>query len=167
MRGILVWLLSAAIAFFFTAGAFLLLANLGSNASERNLEPRSPPESQPLMEIVLQRDQLSNLQPLGDQRLSFRVKNGSESNFSQVSVTMRVSSDNTAFGESRYYRAEIENLKSGGSKPVRSRIDLSPFEATQGQMSGSDSEDENRIILEVQATTPEGISSVKTAVLPF
>ena len=167
MRGFSIWLLSAAVAFFLTAGAFLLLANLGSNVSERNRVPGSPSGSQPLVELILEEDRLSSLRPVQDQRLQFRVKNGSGRSFSQVSVTVRVSSDNTAFGESRYYRVKIDDLKSGQSKPVESRVDLSPFEDPGERPDRSAAGDEERIILEVQATTPEGLSSVKTAILPF
>lgn len=167
MRGFLIWLLSALAAFFITAGAFLFLANLGSNVSETELAPRSPSDPQPLIELDLNRNQLTSLQPLEEQRLSVEVINGSERTFSQVSITVRVTSDNTAFGESRYYRAEIRDLEAGDSKSVRSFVDLSPFEAPQGQPARSDAEDRDRIILQVQATTPEGISSFKTAVLSF
>lgn len=169
MRGLLVWFIGTAIAFFITASAFLLLANFGSNTSERSLEPRSPSSRLQLpLELNFNKDRLGSLKTLPAQKLSVNVKNQGSSIFSKVSLTLRVSSEDTRLSRSRYYQGQVSNLKAGGSETVQFELDLSPF-------SGSRKEDpllpgnpeRSRILLEVQATTPEGISTVKTAVLPF
>ncbi len=96
------------------------------------------------------------------------VRNGSDDPFSKVSLTLRVSSEDTTLSGARYYRAEVNGLEAGESEPVPFPLDLSPLADLPGNgapLSGDRAP--SRIVLEFQATTPEGISRVKTAVLPF
>ncbi|HZY64362.1 MAG TPA: hypothetical protein VFE21_00560 [Rubrobacteraceae bacterium] len=169
MRGFLVWVFGTVVAFLVTAGAFLLLANLGSNASERSLESRPSSSSASLpLELKMGKEQLESFEARPDQAFYLVVSNQGESAFSKVNLTLRVSSEDTALSRSRYYRAEIEQLKAGGSKTAQFSLDLSPFSEPRNQSTyQAGSEGRNRTILEVQATTPEGISVVKTAVLPL
>lgn len=169
MKSFLIWFFGTLGAFAFTAGAFLLLANLGSGASERNLEPPSPSSSIRLpLELGMDEDQLETLEARTGQNLTVVVSNGSSSPFSEVSLTLRVSSEDTALGRARYYRAKVENLGAGDSEPVRFPIDLSPISGSrEGESYQPGGQERSRVVLEAQATTPEGISTVKTAVLPF
>ena len=169
MKNFLIWFLGALGAFVFTAGAFLLLANLGSNASERSLEPPSSSSNVRLpLELRMNEDQLSSLEARRGQELNLIVENGGSSSFSKVSLTLRVSSEDTALTGARYYQAKVENLEAGGSKPVRFPLDLSPISDAGGaETYQPEDQERSRVVLEVQATTPEGISTVKTAVLPF
>ncbi|CAN5652882.1 hypothetical protein BH24ACT22_BH24ACT22_03110 [soil metagenome] len=159
------------VAFIVTAGAFLLLANLGSNASERSLGP--PPSSsspRPPLELSMNRQQLESLEALSDQKLTLAVRNGSGDSYSKVSLTLRVSSEDTTLAKARYYRKEVNRLNAGESEPVPFSMDLSPLadlREDKSYLPASEEQVRSRIILEVQATTPEGISTVKTAVLPF
>ena len=155
MRGAAILVSGAALAFLLTSGAFLLLANLGSNPSERTLAPAaSGPE--PFLTLTFGKSQLESLQQAPDQRLAPVVRNGREEPISDVNITLEVSSENTALSEVRHYRATVEKLDPGESISVPFEIDLSPL----GQSP-------DRMILEVQATTPEGLSAVRTAILPF
>lgn len=113
-------------------------------------------------------DRLGALEARKDQVLTLVVNNGSSNSFSEVSLTLRVSSEDTALAGARYYQAKVEDLEAGGSKPVRFPLDLSPISDSQERETYQPGDQErSRIVLEVQATTPEGISTVKTAVLPF
>lgn len=169
MRNLLVWTFGTAGAFFITAGAFLLLANLGSNASERSLNPKPPSLKTGLpLELKMDKDRLKSLRARPDQELSIVVNNRSEKDFSEVNLTLRVSSGDTSLSKSRYYQAKIKPLKAGTSKTARFLLDLSPISESPDQsVYPPENEEINQIILEAQATTPEGISSVKTAVLPL
>jgi hypothetical protein len=169
IRNFFIWLFGTVGAFLVTAGAFLLLANLGSNASEHSLEPASPSSSnRPPLELTVNRDRLKSLEALPDQQLMLVVANQSQSTFSKVSLTLRVSSEDTTLTNSRYYQASVNELKAGESEEVEFPLDLSPISAPRGaNISPANGQERRRILLEVQATTPEGVSAIKTAVLPF
>lgn len=155
------WLLGTIGAFLLTTGAFLLLANLGSNASERSLEPRqSPTSTSPPLEIKMNESRLQRLRAAPGQTLPLVVSNQGQSAFSEVNLTLRVYSEDTALFDSSYYRRSIERLEAGESETIRFSLDLSPAPKFSDR-------ERARTILEVQATTPEGISALKTAVLPF
>ncbi|MGB3635913.1 MAG: hypothetical protein WA982_17885 [Rubrobacteraceae bacterium] len=107
------------------------------------------------------------MEAVEDQELTVAVRNGSGSSFSKVSLTLRVSSEDTTLARSRYYRAEVSELKPGESESVPFALDLSPLAAPREEVYAPGGPVQSRMVLEVQATTPEGISAVKTAVLPF
>ena len=70
MRDAIFWLSGAALAFFITAGAFLLLANLATVPPEKSLKPDpSPGGSEPAVELVLDEGRLASLGPHRDQSL--------------------------------------------------------------------------------------------------
>ncbi|CAN5642313.1 hypothetical protein BH24ACT21_BH24ACT21_00350 [soil metagenome] len=169
MKGFLIWFFGTVGAFLVTAGAFLLLANLGSNASERSLESSPPSSGARLpLELNMNRDELESLEALAGQELTLVVENGSSNSFSEVSLTLRVSSEDTTLADSRYYQAKVNELEAGESERATFPLDLSPLADPREEGAyGSGSRGRSRIVLEVQATTPEGISAVKTAVLPF
>ncbi len=161
MREAAFWISGAALAFFATAGAFLLLANLGTGPSEKNLppHPRSA-ESGPALELHLDEGQLASLKALPDQELDVRVSNTGGEDLSNVNLTLEVSSENTALSDTRYYRETVEDLAAGSYVTVRFYLDLSAPESTAAVP------EPPRKIIEVRATTPEGVSAIKTAIVP-
>lgn len=169
MKGVLIWLFGTAGAFLITAGVFLLLANLGSNASESSLEtPTATSNPRAPLQLNIDRARLGSLEAFEDQELAVVVRNGSDNSFSKVSLTLRVSSEDTTLTRARYYRAEVSRLREEKSESVPFTLDLSPLAGlpeNEARLPGDLIR--NRVVLEIQATTPEGISTVKTAVLPF
>lgn len=166
MRGLVIWGFGSAMAFLVTAGAFLVLANLSNTLPARNADPKpAPPKSTPPLKLELSEVRLKELEKSSGQILPLTVKNKSESALSDISLTMRAISEDTTQPGVRYYRATIKNLSAGASKTVQFKLDLSSPESLESRQTPPDSP-EPRNILEVQATTPEGISAIKTAVLP-
>jgi hypothetical protein len=165
VREALFWVSGAAVAFFITAGAFLLLANLGTGPSEKNL-PADPgtDESGPDLELNLEEAELATLAPLPNQRLDLTVDNVGSEDMSNVNLTLEVSSEDTALSDARYYRETVEKLAAGKSTTVPFYLDLSTPEAG---LTVPDVPEPPRTIVEVRATTPEGVSAVKTAILPL
>ncbi len=165
MREAAFWVSGAAVAFFITAGAFLLLANLGTGPSEKNL-PADPGtgKSGPDLELNLGEGALTNLAPLPQQRFDLRVENVGSEDLSDISLTVEVSSENTAFPDARYYRETVEKLAAGESTIVPFYLDLS---TPQAGLTVPEAPEPPRTIVEVRAATPEGVSAVKTAILPL
>jgi hypothetical protein len=164
VREAALWISGAALAFFVTAGAFLLLANLGTGPSEESLPPAPQRvESGPALELHLDEDQLASLRALPDQRLEVGVENPGDENLSDVNLTLEVSSENTALSDARYYREKVDTLAAGGSATVYFYPNLSEGESTIP----ANLPEPPRKILEVRATTPTGVSAVKTAILPL
>jgi hypothetical protein len=163
VREAALWVSGAALAFFVTAGAFLLLANLGTGPSEESLPPDPQrAESGPALELNLDEDQLASLRALPDQRLDVGVENSGDEDLSGVNLTLEVSSENTALSGARYYREKVDTLAAGRSTTVSFYPNLSEGEGTIPTAVP----EPPRKILEVRATTPTGVSAVKTAVLP-
>jgi hypothetical protein len=165
VRGVVSWASGAVLAFLLTAGAFLLLANLGTGPSERSLppDPRSG-ASGPSLALSLEADQLVSLDRFPDQKLVLGVSNEGDRDLSDVNLTLKVFSENTAISEARYYRATVRSLSAGETIDANFEVDLSPpIGAGRAYSGGSDPP---REIIEVRATTPEGVSAVKTAILP-
>jgi len=163
MKDVVFWLSGAALAFLITAGAFLLLANLATVPSERSLAPEPPSKgSGPTMDLALDQERLASLKPRPDQSLYLAVKNEGTGRLSNVNVTLIVSSENTALSSSRYYRRTVDKVASGGTANVLFEFDLSAPKQRAGQIS----QEPARNILEFRATTPEGISTARTVILP-
>lgn len=165
MRGAISWFVAAAVAFFVTAGAFLLLANLGGDREEQPLSRPRPTDSGPLLKMELREDQLENLRHAPDQRLEVDLNNTSAKPISGLNATVKVASENTAVPETRFYRAVVDRLKADETKTVGFAVDLSSFEDPT-DASLDPAAEPPRIVLEVRATTPRGASAIKTAVLP-
>ncbi len=164
MREAALWISGAALAFFVTAGAFLLLANLGTGPSEESLPPDpQPAESGPALELNLDEDQLASLRALPDQRFEVGVENPGDEALSDVNLTLEVSSENTALSDARYYRDTVDTLATGKSTVVPFHLDLSATEVSNP----ANTPEPPRTIVEVRATTPTGVSAVKTAILPL
>lgn len=164
MRGVVVWFSGAALAFLLTAGAFLLLANIATIPAEKSLAPE-PPEaaSTPIVELEPKANQLASLKLQPDQSLDLTVRNESDAPLSDVNVTLGVSSENTALSGSRYYRQTVEKIPAEGTVRVPFGLDLSEPEQ---RPTGRPASEPAREILEIKATTPDGISTVKTVILP-
>ena len=166
MRGVALWASGAALAFFVTAGAFLLLANLATGSSEENLSPDAGPgKSGPALDLDLNRGQLASLEAGPDQKLRLAVQNEGDRGFSDVNLTLEVSSGNTALPETRYYRHTVQTLEIGETRNVEFVLDLSEAESTNTPAPEVQSEPQR--ILEIRATTPEGVSEVRTAIVPL
>ncbi len=164
MRDVAIWLSGAALAFFLTAGAFLLLANLATAPSEKSLAPDQPEAgAQPAIELAPDAQQLASLRPEPDQNLDLAVKNEGGRSLSHVNVTLMVSSENTALTDYRYYRHTVEKVAAGETADVHFGFDLSE---PQQRPTGRPASEPARAILEIEATTPNGISTVKTVILP-
>ena len=164
MREATLWFSGAALAFFVTASAFLLLANLGTGPSEKNLPPvLRPARSGPALELNLDESELASLRALPDRRLDVGVKNQDDEVLTDVNLTLEVSSENTALSDARYYRRTVEELEAGRSVTVSFNLDLSAQEKTNPAAIP----EAPRKILEVRATTPTGVSAIKTAIVPL
>lgn len=162
MRDAVFWLSGAALAFFVTAGAFLLLANLATVPPEKSLKP-DPNGSEPAVELVLDEERLASLRPQHNQSLDLLVQNEGDGRLSDVNVTLIVSSENTALQNTRYYQRTVERVQPGGTAGVRFEFDLSDPERPAA---GRPPSEPARNILEFRATTPGGISTVRTVILP-
>ena len=166
MRDFLSWFSAAAVAFFVTAGAFLLLANLASDTNEAQRISRPQPSSGgPTLKMDLQADGLDALERAPGQRLEVVVSNTGDRPVSDLNATVKVSSEDTALVRTRFYRAAVTKLRADETKTVGFEVDLSPFEDPAGGAPVGLLEPP-RTIVEVRATTPRGASAVKTAVLP-
>jgi hypothetical protein len=165
VREVALWVAAAALAFFVTAGAFLVLANLATGSLQDDV-PAEPAggESGPAVDLDLNRNRLSSLEPAPDQELLLTVENAGGSDFSNVNLTIESSSGDTADPRSRYYRRTLRDLGSGESVEVGFVLDLSRQTRSPGAPAASE---ERSAILEIRATTPEGVSAVRTAILPL
>ena len=164
MKDIVFWISGTALAFLVTAEAFLLLANLATAPSEKSLAPDSPEAgSEPAVELTLDTEQLESLRPRPDQSLDLVVKNEGGRPISDVNVTLSVSSENTALSNPRYYRQTLGKVPAGEAEDVDFGFDLSEPEQ---RVTGRPASEPARNILEIKAATPEGISTVRTVILP-
>ena len=165
MRDAALWAAGAALAFFLTAGAFLLLANLATSPAAEDL-PAAPArgETGPALDLDLNRDRLASLESAPDQELLLTVENAGGKDFSNVNLTLEASSEDTANPRSRYYRRTLRDLKAGERVEVGFLLDLS--KPPEGSAAPTASEERSEI-LEIRATTPEGVSEVRTAILPL
>lgn len=170
MRGVALWVLGASVAFLVMAGAFLLLANLASDPATGDpiprAEPSDPEPPEPVLTLNLPEDRLENLERRPGQKLAVDVENSGSEELTGVDLTLDVTSENTAQPHARSYQASVENLSPATSATVEFEIDLSsPIPVGNEAGPGGASKAPTREILEARATTPEGYSTVKTAVL--
>ena len=111
MKGVLLWVMGALTAFLVTAGAFLLLANLGSDAETSDPIPRAEPSetegSSPTLMLELPQDRLEGLQRGPGQRLTLSVENSGDEELNNVDLTLDVASENTARPPTRQYRETL------------------------------------------------------------
>jgi len=166
MRDIIFWLSGAALAFLVTAGAFLLLANLASVPSQKHLNPdQARAGSGQSVDLILDREQLASLRYQPDQSLALVVENEGGEQLSDVNVTLKVFSENTALSDSHYYRQTVQKIPAGEAASVRFEFDLLVREEPVARPPTANPEP-SRKILEIRATTPGGTSTVRTVILP-
>ncbi|MBA3952177.1 MAG: hypothetical protein H0X57_09915 [Rubrobacter sp.] len=170
MKGVALWALGAIAAFLATAGAFLLLANLlGNPAASDPIPQADPPQAQgsgPTLLLDFPEDRLEGLEKRPGQRLALDVENGGNEELPSVDLTLDATSGNTARPRKRSYRETVGRLAPGESTTVEFEIDLSPQMSAEGREANPAGADpQPREVLEARATTPEGASAVKTAVL--
>jgi hypothetical protein len=166
MRDIIFWLSGAALAFLVTAGAFLFLANLATAPSEKRLNPdQARGDSGQAVDLILDRELLASLRSRPDQSLDLVVENEGTKQLSDVNVTLRVFSENTALSDFRYYRQTVEKIPASEAARVRFEFDLP---AREDPVAGppTANPEPSREIIEIRATTPEGNSTVRTVILP-
>jgi len=167
MREMALWISGAALAFFVTAGAFLLLANLATVPSDRSLTP-DPPSRRPgpVLDLRLDANRLASLRARPGQSLDLTVKNEGNRDLTNVNLTLGVSSENTALPDRRYYYRTVESLPAGESALVRFEFDLSALEHSAASPPAAP--EPSRKILEIRASTREGgVPAVRTAILPL
>lgn len=173
MRDIVLWALGALFAFLTTAGAFLLLANLGDDATASGPIPRAEPsgsasespDSGPTLVLDLPEDRLEGLERRPGQRLALDVENGGDEEFQEVELSLIIVSENTAQPRERSYEQTVGRLSPGEVTSAEFEIDLSPSLPAGTGETAPGPEDQTREILEIRASTPEGASAIKTAVL--
>ena len=163
MRSAALWAAGAALAFLLTAGAFLFLANLATGPATEDL-PAPPARGETGLDLDLNRDRLASLESAPDQELLLTVENAGGKDFSNVNLTLEASSEDTANPRSRYYRRTLRDLKAGERIEVGFLLALS--KPPEGSVAPTASEGRAEI-LEIRATTPEGVSEVRTAILPL
>jgi hypothetical protein len=165
MRSAALWAAGATLAFLLTAGAFLFLANLATAPLAEDL-PAAPARGEPgpALDLDLNRDRLDSLEPAPDQELLLTVQNAGGRPLSNVNLTLEASSEDTANPRSRYYRRTLRDLRAGERVEVSFLLDLSKPPEGSAAPTASDERSE---ILEIRATTPEGVSVVRTAILPL
>ncbi len=116
--------------------------------------------------LNLSEDRLQSLEKRPGQRLVLDVENGGDEELSRVDATLDATSGNTARPRKRSYRETAGALAPGESATVEFEIDLSPQIPAEGHEANPTGADpQTQEVLEVRATTPEGASAVKTAVL--
>ncbi len=116
--------------------------------------------------LDLPEDRLEELEKRPGQRLALDVENGGDQEILSVDLTLDVTSGNTARPRKRSYRETVGRLAPGELTTVEFEIDLSPQTPAEGREANpAGANPQPREVLEARATTPEGASAVKTAVL--
>ena len=167
MTNFALWLLGALAAFFLTAGAFLLLANLGAGPGRSGPIPQDPraesPEAGPALSVRFAQGTLEELETSTGQTVVLYVENLGEEEIPAVDVGLAVASESTAGTPERDYGISVANLAPGETRTVEMEVDLSaPIAAESGELATSG----GREILEARATAPGDPSAIQTAVLP-
>lgn len=162
MKGVAPWVVGSVLAFLVTSVAFLALANLGTDPSEIRLESEEPqPRSDSALDLSLDEASLASLEAAEGQSITLDVRNGGDEALSDVALTVEVRSEDTSLTESERYRKTIQEIIPGESAAVPFDLDLSPPEGT----SPYPSPEPPRTIVEIRATTPEGVSAIRTVIL--
>jgi hypothetical protein len=166
VKGIALWALLTSLAFLVTASAFLLLASLGGDPESAPIPQADPSEAQERATLLLKLpvDRLERLEREPGQRLTLDVENGGDEELVGVDLALDVTYEDTTRPRAGSYRKTIEQLEPGETRSVEFEIDLSPPIPAETRASVPDAE-QDREILEIRATAPGDVSSVKTAVL--
>lgn len=164
MKAVISWVFGMAVAFAATAGAFLLLAEIGSEPPERNLPEAGQSRAGSSLLLNIGEEQLKDLENRPNQTLTVGVRNRGESPLSNVSLTFRIISEDTSTPEVRFEQITLPDLAPGQYTPISFTLDLSPFAPSGSQP--SEGADQTRKIVEVRATAPSGVSAIRTIILP-
>ena len=165
MREAALWISGAALAFFATAGAFLLLANLGTGPlrEEPDAGP-APGGGRTRRGAGPGRGSTRVLRALPGAEARPRGTERGNEDLSRREPDREVSSENTALSDARYYRETVE--KAGRGRGPATYASRSTSRSQKHARNGRPSSEPPREIMEVRATTPEGVSAVKTAIVP-
>lgn len=162
MRGLIFWVSSMALAFLVSAGAFLLLAELGSDLSGRKFSSGPQPENPgPPLVLNIGEEQLKKLESAPNQPLTIGIRNEGSKRLKNISVTLESAPEDTSSPEKHFYQATVKSLPAGEYKTIDFNLDLA-FPDNSAKSS-----EQNLGIVEVRAVTPGGLSAVRTAVLPL
>lgn len=165
MKSLAPWAIGAILAFLVTSGAFLLLANLGTEPSEVRLEQRQPaPKSNSPLELGLDEERLASLEAEEDQGVTLSVRNGGAESLSDVNLTVEVYSEDTSLSEAERYRKTVEEITPGESAEVPFELDLSPPD-TKETTDYHLGPEPPRAIIEIRATVPDGGGSAIRTVI--
>lgn len=167
MKGFLVWSLGGIVAFLATAGAFLLLASLGSPSETSSPIPPAgrtdTKASSPTLVLNLSEERLAGLERAPKQSISLDIINGGDEDLAPVELELEILPPDAARDGERNYRKTLENLAPGETAAVEFEVDLSP--ALPARTSPSDANSRAREALQFDATAPGVAPAVKTAVL--
>ncbi len=169
MRSALFWLIGASLAFFATAGAFLVLANFGTAPKASDPIPRPEPSKQrpsgPDLALNFSEERLKEVKRRQNQTLTLFLENRGDGELESVDLELVISSEDTAHPRVRRYQETVVGLAPGEIETIDLNVDLSPLPpvespAVLGEHSGG-----NREILEARAYPPSGDVVIETAIL--
>lgn len=169
MRTFAFWSIGALAAFFVTAGAFLFLANLGSDPGRGDPIPQEPSASDagPALALRFSKSRLEELENSTGQTVRLYVENLSDEEMPEVDLLLVVTSDSTVRDLRRDYERSLKNLASNERRTIEVVVDLSPpLPAESRDSERGLAAEGTREIVEARASAPGGRSAVRTAVLP-
>ena len=168
MRGALFWIIGASLAFFATAGAFLLLANFGVAPKANDPIPQNEPSGQSTAGLTLNfsEEGLEGLERGKDQPLTLYLENRGGTALDSVGLMLTVSSEDTANPRTNRYRETVTALEPREIRRVDLEVDLSPSRRTESMAALLEDQPQgHREILEARAYPPDGSVVIETAVL--
>ena len=169
MRSAIFWLVGASLAFFLTAGAFLVLANFGTAPKANDPIPRPetsegvPRGSQ--LALNFSEEGLQGLRRSQDQTVTLYLENRGEEGIGSVHLELAVSSEDTTRPGTRRYREKVTGLAPGEGEEVDITVNLSPPPPVGGFAILDEDPESNREILEARAYASGVSPVVKTAVV--
>ena len=169
MRGAIFWLVGASLAFFVTAGAFLLLANLGIAPKASVPIPRSGATEQgpqgPELALRFSEKRLEKIERRQNQSLTLYLENRGDEGLKSVDLELRVSSEDAASHSARRYKETVLDLAPGEVEEVAMTVDLSPTPPVESAAVLDQEPGGDREILEARAYALGEPVVVETAVL--
>src|ERR687893_245316 len=124
MREMALWISGTVLAFFVTAGAFLLLANLATVPSDKSLTP--DPSSRrpgPVLDVSLDEDRLASLRARPGQSLALTLKNEGDRAQKAETLPPDFPPKTPPRPNPRSSHRKVETLPAGESTPVRFEFD--------------------------------------------
>ena len=169
MRSAIFWLMGASLAFFVTAGAFLVLANFGTAPKANDSITR--PESSggeprgPQLALNFSEEGLQGLRRSQGQTVTLYLENRGEKDLESVNLELAVSSEDTTRPGTRRYSEGITRLAPGEREAVDITVNLSPPPPVGGFAVLDEGPESDREILEARAYAPGQSPVVKTAIV--